>query len=162
MSDKDIDPVEPGQRVELRAMLAPPGQAPESRISERLRFSRSQLGLRIEALSRLCKEYDSEGNGVSPPSISRYEAGDSLPGARELRILCDALAVPPQWLLYGQLDNAGANQADQELLRALGSWVRLKKDEVNIGGTTPDEMLKWGEERKRAERLARVKKPGAT
>ena len=162
MSESDNKPAEPGQKVELRAMLAQARKPPESRMPERIRVARGQLGLSIEALSRLCKEYDAEGNGVSPPSISRYEAGDSLPGARELRILCDALDVPPLWLLYGKLDNAGANQADQELLRALDTWVRLKAADANIRGTTVDGALKWHADKERQQRLARVKKPGAT
>lgn len=153
---------EPGQRVELRHMLAPSDQAPESRMPERLRVARTQLGLSIEALSRLCKDYDRTGNGVSPPSISRYEAGDSLPGARELRILCDALDVPPAWLLYGRLEDAGTVKAESELLRALDAYVRSKKDDVDIGGSTVSETLKWHAQRERAERLSKARRPGST
>jgi transcriptional regulator with XRE-family HTH domain len=162
MSEIANEGPEPGQRVELRAMLAPPGQAPESRMAERIRVARNHLGLTIEAMSRLCKEYDPDGNGVSPPSISRYEAGDSLPGAREIRILCDALEVPPLWLLYGRLEHSGTTESDTELLRVLDRWVRQRKDDANIGGTTVDAMLKFHAERERKERLAKAKKPGAT
>ena len=152
---------EPGQRVELRQMLAPLDLAPESRLPERVRVARTQLGLSIEALSRLCKDYDHTGNGVSPPSISRYEAGDSLPGARELRILCDSLDVPPAWLLYGRLENAGAVKAESELLRALDAYVRSKQDDVNIGGTSVSATLEWDSQRERADRLTKARRPGS-
>ena len=39
--------------------------------------------------------------GISKSSLTRYEKGDRLPGASELRALCDALEVSPQYLLYG-------------------------------------------------------------
>ena len=39
--------------------------------------------------------------GISKSSLTRYEKGDRLPGASELRALCDALEVSPEYLLYG-------------------------------------------------------------
>ena len=39
--------------------------------------------------------------GISKSSLTRYEKGDRLPGASELRALCDALKVSPEYLLYG-------------------------------------------------------------
>lgn len=163
MSDDDpAKAAEPLLSVELRALLAEPGKPPESRMNERLRTARTQLALSVEGLSRLTKEYDLGGNGVSSASITRYEAGDSLPGARELRVLCDSLEVPPVWLLYGKLENAGASSIDQELLRALDAFVRARKDDVNLGGATLLGLGEWYAKEERAQRLARARKPGAT
>ncbi len=52
----------------------------------------------VEALSRMCKMCDREQQGISRTTLLRYEAGSILPGAREIRILCDALGVRPDWL----------------------------------------------------------------
>jgi transcriptional regulator with XRE-family HTH domain len=159
MTDSDSNPRESGERDALPAMLAPADQAPESRMNERIRAARSALDLSIEALSRLSKEYDREGNGVSPASISRYESGDNLPGSRELRILCDSLDVPPLWLLYGRLDNPGENKIEQELLRVLSAYVHSKKDDFSVGDTTVSGMFKWEAKRVREERLSKARKP---
>jgi len=78
------------EEVSLRDMTAGLNMAPESRLGDRVRYARSELKLNAEALSRLTKEYDLQGTGLSPTSIARYESGESLPGARELRILCFA------------------------------------------------------------------------
>lgn len=39
--------------------------------------------------------------GISKSSLTRYEKGDRTPGTSELRALCDALKVSPQFLIYG-------------------------------------------------------------
>lgn len=43
----------------------------------------------------------SERSGVSLSAIKAYEAGRNMPGARELRALCEALQVSPNKLLFG-------------------------------------------------------------
>lgn len=40
-------------------------------------------------------------SGISRDSLNKYESGKHLPGARELRLLCDALGVSPNRLLLG-------------------------------------------------------------
>lgn len=80
---------------------------PEKAIGERIKESRKKLGLTVEQLSDLTSRFDHEenyadGSGVSTPSLYRYEKGDRMPGARELRLLCEALKVSPNWLLLGE------------------------------------------------------------
>lgn len=80
--------------------------APESGVGERIRVRRKEFDLSVEELAALTAKYDYEadyadGSGVSVPTLYRYEKGERLPGARELRLLCDALNVPPDWLLLG-------------------------------------------------------------
>lgn len=101
-----------------------PTPTPEGRLGERLKYARAQLELNIDALSRLTEEYDSNRKGVSPTSISRYESGENLPGTFEFRLLCDALDVPAQWLLYGEVPNAGKNEYEQNFLSAMKNYVR--------------------------------------
>ena len=42
-----------------------------------------------------------EVSGVSRSAIKGYESGRNMPGSRELRALCVALAVTPNQLLFG-------------------------------------------------------------
>ena len=147
--------------VRLRPM-APSvvGAAPESGIGERIRYGRAELSLSVEALSRLTKRYDThESKGVSPTSLARYESGESLPGARELRLLCQALAVPPQWLLLGDLPNMGKSQAQQALLDALGRFVREAQSDINVGGETLSQSLERMDAQSRAMWLVEARKP---
>lgn len=80
-----------------------PDMAPEKgiggRIKEAREYQRNQLS--IEALSRMCKLIDPIGQGISQQTLVKYEKGIVLPGARELRILCNALLITADWLLFG-------------------------------------------------------------
>lgn len=42
-----------------------------------------------------------EASGLSVSAVKAYEVGRNLPGARELRALCQALQVSPNKLLFG-------------------------------------------------------------
>lgn len=77
--------------------------APEHGIGDRIKEARQRpaYDLSVEALSRLCRESDGEGQGITPTTLLRYEQGKVFPGAREIRILCDALDVSADWLLFG-------------------------------------------------------------
>ncbi len=110
----------------LVPMLAEGASPPESRIGERIRHARSKMGLSIDALSRLTREFDSTEQGVSQASISRYESGESLPGAREIRVLCDAIGAPSDWLLYGLLANSGRDEIEQSLLASIDRYIQKK------------------------------------
>ncbi len=114
-----------------------PAAHPESRIGERIRHARGRLNLSIEGLSRYSSHYDSlnQNQGLSPASISRYEAGQSLPGARELRLLCDALSVSADWLLFGLLPEHQMTAAEQTMIAA----VRAIADERAKQVREPDE-----------------------
>lgn len=98
---------------------------PEQGIGERIRLKRAEVGdgLSVEDLSRVCKEFDPEGKGISRLALSRYEAGKFMPGARELRILCKALGISPNWLLLGN-DSDRLSKSDYEMIEKLKSWTR--------------------------------------
>ena len=66
-----------------------------------LKSSRQRFDLTLEQLSRLTKEIDPTGNGISRVALSRYENGSSLPGLRELRLLSFSLRQPLAALAYG-------------------------------------------------------------
>jgi len=52
-------------------------------------------------LSAKTKIADPNNEGVSRTVLIGYESGKFKPGARELRLLSEALHVTPNWLLYG-------------------------------------------------------------
>ncbi|MBG6074008.1 transcriptional regulator with XRE-family HTH domain [Polaromonas sp. CG_9.7] len=147
--------------VSLRDMPAKPNTAPESLFGERSRYARNDLKLSVEALSRLTKDYDPEGTGLSPTSISRYESGESLPGIREFRILCESLDVPMTWLLYGDPtepdDNPKLNQGERMVLLGLRMLVREGKDDHSVNMT--EEMANDFKFSSRVEKLGRARKP---
>lgn len=106
--------------------------ARESGIPKRIAYCRGQLNnLSVEALARYTKYFDP--TGISKASIVRYESGDSFPGARELRILCDALWVSSDWLLLGTLDLNLQNPAAVGLIDALTDFVQGVSDKTNEG-----------------------------
>lgn len=78
---------------------------PEDSIAERIKAKRTELGLNVEELARLTKEYDYRegGGGISASMLRRYEykVGGSNPGAREICLLCDAFGVTADWLVRG-------------------------------------------------------------
>ena len=146
------------QQVTLREMAAPADAAPESVLGDRIRYARSDLKLKVEALSRLTKEYDSQGNGISPTSISRYESGESLPGLREFRLLVEALDVPMTWLLYGTEEDhkSEISDVDRMMLHALQSFVMSRREDETLGGKA---QLDWFRAEVRMNRLNKARKP---
>lgn len=52
-------------------------------------------------LANLTKSLDAEDRGVSRAVLSLYEAGTNRPSPREIRLLCEALRVTPNYLIYG-------------------------------------------------------------
>lgn len=147
--------------VSLREMPAPHGSSPESRFGERARYARNELGFKVEALSRLTREYDALGNGLSPTSIARYESGESLPGVRELRILAESLDVPLNWLIYGD-----ATEAEGRVALSKGEGLFVVALRTMLAERTEDSlMLKQADEVSnlkfvaRADKLARARKP---
>mgnify|MGYP000650112629 CR=1 FL=1 len=120
---------------DIGPMQAAFDKPPESRIGERISAARKGLSLSVEALARFTTYFDpQEKRGISPTSLLRYESGEFEPGARELRILCDTLCVPPGWLLYGSLENAGDDSHAQRLLNALEQYVVSRSREIRFDG----------------------------
>jgi len=148
------------EEVDLKDITAPPGMPPESKLGERVRYARNALTLTIEALSRLTKEDDITGSGLSPASISRYESGESLPGLREFRLLVEALDVPMGWLMYGthvERKPEFSNE-DRLVLHALKSFIAATKDDSQIGNPSDAEWLRANG---RMEKLNRARKPAS-
>lgn len=152
------------ESVSLRDMYADASDAPESRLGERVRYARNDLKLNIEALSRLTKEYDSQGSGLSPTSIARYESGESLPGIREFRLLCESLELPIAWLLYGDPNEnkkgPELSEAERHVLSGLRAMMAERKDDFS---TEVQSQMDWlsdvAKAQSRNEKLARARKP---
>lgn len=89
--------------------------APESGIGDRIRAAREARGLSQTALAARTQMADSTGKGVGRTVLFGYESGKFRPGAREIRLLCQALSVTPNWLILG--DEAASTQASMELVR---------------------------------------------
>jgi transcriptional regulator with XRE-family HTH domain len=89
--------------------------APEEGIGDRIRAARESRGLSQTALSARTKVVDSTGKGVARTVLVGYEAGTFRPGAREMRLLCQALSVSPNWLLLGA--DGTTTQASMEAVR---------------------------------------------
>lgn len=77
---------------------------PEAELGIRLQVARQAAGLTQGQLSKQLAHADKEGRGVSAAVISLYERGVNKPGPKELRLLCEALRVTPNFLLYGNED----------------------------------------------------------
>lgn len=96
-------------------------------IGRRLREAREGRGLTQQAVSVRSKWVDSDGKGVSRTALIGYESGASRPGARELRILCETLAVSPNYLLFGSESPFETSYPGLEALR-------------NVSGAGPNEF----------------------
>lgn len=113
---------------------------PEAGIGERIKEARNRSGydMSVEALSRMCRLCDVERQGISRTTLLRYEAGSILPGAREIRILCDALGIRPDWL-FGWPPNEELPVA--EVMRELTELIQdriAKKDPLRHTASNGD------------------------
>lgn len=77
---------------------------PELELGRRIQEAREGVKLTQGELAELTKLADSESKGISRAVLSFYETGKSRPSPRELRILCEALRVSPNQLIYGTED----------------------------------------------------------
>src|SRR4051812_31321179 len=80
-----------------------PAQDAMSIASELIR-ARDERGITQAHLAEL--------SGVSRSAIKGYESGRNMPGARELKALCQALAVSPNRLLFGAEDVTFGQERD--------------------------------------------------
>ena len=126
----------------------PLNSPPEDGIGDRIRQAREKLGLSQARLAEKTKEQDRfEGKGIPRSVLIGYEAGKHKPGARELRLLCDALDLDVAQLLYGQQDlredidsvraamHAGMRADLAAALRVGFSLMRLKPHERDAFGS---------------------------
>ena len=66
---------------------------PESGIGKRIRDAREAQGMKASELARVAQ--------IHRATLKHYEAGDRLPGTKELRRLCEALGKSPNELVFG-------------------------------------------------------------
>lgn len=116
---------------------------PEKGIKDRIKAARLREGydLTIEALSRLSKMIDPAGQGIAHQTIVRYEKGDVLPGARELRILADSLRVSTDYLIMGA-ERRGViplGDALNTLARMIGDQMSAENSYLYPSGNAADE-----------------------
>lgn len=129
--------------------------APEDGMGYRIKDRRKELGLSVEQLSALTVKFDHwKSKGVSSASIFRYEKvgpDGSLPGAREICLLCAALNVTPNWLLLGDEGDKDV-KADRELANAARTLVAR----VMSGEKWPGDIGGW-KDFEHSEKLREVK-----
>ena len=131
---------------------------PEEQIGERIRQRRNKLELNFEQLSRLTAEYDPPDykKGLTAAMLARYERGFDgrpvMPGARELRILCQSLDVSADWLLFG-VNTAESAQGTLALAKATHALIKLAEGWQHTEGA----VHTWGD-MERAEKLRRARR----
>lgn len=90
-ADADPRPRQPGRLL----------SAPERELGRRIQQTREAKRITQGDLSLLTKGLDDEEKGISRAVISLYEAGTNRPSPKEIRLLCEALQVTPNFLIYG-------------------------------------------------------------
>lgn len=75
--------------------------APEDGMGQRIQDARRQAGMTQKDLADRTKLLDKHGQGVSRGALSLYEIGKNSPPTKELRLLCEALKISPNSLIYG-------------------------------------------------------------
>lgn len=103
-------------------------------IAAELARARSNAGLSHSDLHRL--------TGISRSVLFGYENGRTKPGAREIRLLCDALKVTPNRLIYGSDDTpfeAGASPFPE--------WLEFDSQDYGTVNATVLMMMLSKEER---------------
>jgi transcriptional regulator with XRE-family HTH domain len=110
--------------------------APEHGIGDRIRAAREARGLSQTALAGRTAMADATGKGVGRTVLFGYESGKFRPGAREIRLICQALSVTPTWLIMG--DEAASTQASMELVRQR-DWIAAVRLAMAISILKPHE-----------------------
>ena len=109
----------------------------ERQVGKRIKKLREALGLNFEELAALTREYDPEG--IAPVTLRRYEREDAaatLPGLRELRILCDALDTSADYLVRAQ-EPGELESYRQDQLNKLAEIVKFLAREDGIPFNSP-------------------------
>jgi transcriptional regulator with XRE-family HTH domain len=110
--------------------------APEHGIGDRIRAAREARGLSQTALAARTQMADATGKGVGRTVLFGYESGKFRPGAREIRLICQALSITPNWLILG--DEAASTQASMELVRQR-DWIAAVRLAMAISILKPHE-----------------------
>lgn len=117
---------------------------PEDEIGERIKSAREGRGWTQQVLSTRTRMADPNGEGISRTVLVGYETGKTKPGAREIRLLSDALNITPNWLLLGNsvstralLPSLAFVNKGNELAKAIRiglAMMLLKKHERELMG----------------------------
>lgn len=114
--------------------------SPETGIGDRIKELRTKIGISVEALAALTGKYDYDApessKGVSIPTLYRYEKGERLPGAREIRLLSDALQTTPNWLILGRKHDSRA-MLDAEIATLARKLFSLLGEHSTIQSSDP-------------------------
>ena len=105
-------------------------------IGERIQKKRKSLGLSVEDLAFLTATFDHEKSspsekGLSSQTLYRYEKNEREPATREIRLLCRAINVSADWLIFGQVWNA-EQEADTTLASNFRALVKDAMDDKTI------------------------------
>jgi transcriptional regulator with XRE-family HTH domain len=138
---------------------------PEAGIGARIKCKREALGLNVEELARLTREYDyAEGRGISASMLRRYEYrpedGGSNPGAREICLLCDALKVSADWLVRGiepKREDTGPRKIADALFKAVSDVFVELSDQFS--DTSTEHRDAQSKEMERNDKLRRARLP---
>lgn len=134
----------------------------EDKIGERIKEARERIKFNFEELARLTALYDHPDykKGLTPAMLARYEKGVDgrpvLPGARELRILCESLGVSADWLLLG-VNHKDIYQHAGEVAQRLNALLSAAENYKMFGQDYMDPALGAGFARD--QKLHRAKFP---
>lgn len=145
--------------------LSAPNEPVELSIGDRIKAERERLGLDFEQLSVLTAWCDQGGTGpgIAAVTLRRYErqgGAKTLPGLRELRILCHALGVSADRLLLNRpTDTVDDLKANLSVLRSIAEQL-CALDELSSIGSDTDAVIRQAQLR-RARLRQRPGEPGA-
>jgi transcriptional regulator with XRE-family HTH domain len=141
---------------------------PEDQLGQRIVERRKTKQFSQEALAVMTRLVDPHGKGISRPTIVSYEKGATLPGARELRLLADALQVTPSWLVLGAYDDITTEGIEQGYIRLFKELARLSirtelQDHFESRHSGPSDLIRSQmEETAKAEGAGITKKRNQT
>jgi transcriptional regulator with XRE-family HTH domain len=141
---------------------------PEDQLGQRIIERRKTKQFSQEALAVMTRLVDPHEKGISRPTIVSYEKGTTLPGARELRLLADALQVTPSWLVLGVYDDITTEGIEQGYIRLFKELARLSirteiQDNFAKRPSWPSDDIRWQmEENAKAEGADITKKRNQT
>lgn len=96
-----------GDVAPLAALFASPLERKEWILGQRIAEARRLRGWTQGELADRTAKIDPRGQGVKRGALSLYEIGKNNPGPNELILLCEALQVSPNMLLYSLDDPFG-------------------------------------------------------
>jgi transcriptional regulator with XRE-family HTH domain len=105
-------------------------------IGERIQKKRKEHGLSVDGLSLLTASFDfgvlaESEKGLSSQTLYRYEKAEREPATREIRLLCSALNVSADWLIFGHSWNT-EQAADTQLANDFRSLIKQASDEKTL------------------------------